>query len=74
MAVAMAHTAGAVALCIGNVATGPGPCASLTPDQIITKMVRDAAANAAAGCGFQYDRHSTLKFLHYGDLLDVYAY
>ena len=74
-AVAMAHVAGAVALCIGNVKTGAGPCASLTPAQIVAKMVADAAANAVAGRGFRFDRAGNeLGSLHYGDLIDVFAY
>ena len=74
-AAAMAHVAAAVALCLGNVKTGDGPCASLTPAQIVAKMVADAAANAAAGRGFTYDRQSnTLGGIHWGDLIDVNAY
>ena len=73
--VAMAHVAGAVALCIGNVKTGAGPCASLTPTQIVAKMVADAAANAVAGHGFRFDRAGNeLGSLHYGDLIDVFGY
>ena len=73
--VAMAHVAGAVALCIGNVKTGAGPCASLTPAQIVAKMVADAAANAVAGRGFRFDRAGNeLGIVHYGDLIDVFAY
>ena len=71
----MAHAAAAVALCFGNVVTGDGPCASLMPSQVVAKFVADAAANAAAGRGFKYDRASGgVDSLHYGDLIDVAAF
>ena len=41
------HVAGSVALCIGDGAT-PGPCAGLTPAQIIDRMRSDAAAHSTA--------------------------
>jgi subtilisin family serine protease len=69
------HVAAAVALCFGNVVTGDGPCASLTPDQVVAKFVADAAANAAAGRGFKHDRASGgLRGRHYGDMVDVAAF
>ena len=69
------HVAAAVALCFGNVATGAGPCASLTPSQIVAKFMADAAANGAAGRGFQGDKTSGRNYsLHYGDLIDVAAF
>jgi subtilisin len=39
------HVAGSVALCIGDGAT-PGPCAGLTPAQVIDRMRSDAAAHS----------------------------
>ena len=72
---AMAHVAGAVALCFGNVVTGAGPCAALTPAQVVAKFVQDAAANAAAGRGFKFDRAGNeLGSQNYGDLIDVAAF
>ena len=75
--VAMAHVAGAVALCLGNISGDRpfGPCGSLTPAQIVAKMVSDAAANADAGRGFTGDRRgSTPGSAHYGNLIDVFTY
>lgn len=48
------HLTGAVALCFGEVAT-PGPCAGLSPAQVIQKMRDDAAAHATAANGFGGD-------------------
>jgi subtilisin len=47
------HVAGSVALCIGS-ATHAGPCAGLTPAQIIAQMRSDAAAHAAAAPAFGF--------------------
>jgi subtilisin family serine protease len=72
---AAANVAGAVALCFGNVRAGDGPCASLTPGEVLAKFVADAAANAAAGRGFKYDRASGGRDgRHYGDMVDVAAF
>lgn len=71
------HVAGAVALCMGTVSGGPGPCAGLTPAQVVAKFVGDAAANAAAGRGFTYDQFSggdAVRGVHYGNLVDVAAF
>ena len=48
------HAAGTAALCIreGNVG---GPCAALSPAQIIQRLRADAAAHAASGNGFSGD-------------------
>jgi subtilisin family serine protease len=62
------HVAGAVARCIDA-----GPCAGLTPAQIITKMRADAAARPAAG-GFIGDTHNPVTGKYYGDLIDTSAY
>ena len=69
------HVAGAVALCYGNAVAGAGPCASLTPAQVVSKFVADAAASAAAGRGFKYDRFSGGDGVkHYANLVDVAAF
>lgn len=70
------HVAGAVALCFSTVTGGPGPCAALTVPQIVSKFVADAAANAAAGRGFRFDRRSggDLLLREYGNLVDVAAF
>jgi subtilisin family serine protease len=66
------HVAGAVALCFGNAVAGAGPCASLTPAQVVAKFVADAAASAAAGRGFKYDRSSGGDGAkHYANFVDA---
>ena len=62
------HVAGAVARCIDA-----GPCAGLTPSQIIAKMRADAAARPAAS-GFFGDTHNPVAGKYYGDLIDTSAY
>jgi len=56
------HIAGLVARCIDA-----GPCAGLTPTQIITKLRSDAAARPAAD-GFLGDTHRPVDGRYYGDL------
>lgn len=70
------HVAAAVALCFGTTTGGPGPCAGMTPPQVVSKFVSDAAANAAAGRGFAGDRAgggvaAKGAVVHYGDMIDV---
>ena len=50
------HVAGAIALCLGDGGT-PGPCAGMTPAQIIQKMRSDAQAHTQSvpGYGFRGD-------------------
>jgi subtilisin family serine protease len=48
------HVAGAAAACIGDSAD-PGPCAGLSPAQIIQRMRTDAAASATSANGFAGD-------------------
>src|SRR5581483_5332970 len=55
------HIAGLVARCIDA-----GPCAGLTPTQIITKLRSDAAARPAAD-GFLGDTHRPVDGRYYGD-------
>ncbi|MDQ1516919.1 MAG: hypothetical protein QOE80_2749 [Actinomycetota bacterium] len=62
------HVAGLVARCIDA-----GPCAGLTPAQIITKLRADAAARPAAE-GFLGDTHKPIDGKYYGDLADALGY
>lgn len=48
------HLSGTVALCIGN-GGAAGPCAGLTPAQIVQKVRADAASNATLANGFVGD-------------------
>lgn len=58
--------AGTVALCIAS-----GPCAGLTPNQIIAKIVNDAAAynNANLDYGFDGDPNHPIAGRYYGYLV-----
>jgi subtilisin family serine protease len=56
------HVAGLVARCIDA-----GPCAGLSPAQIIAKLRADAAARPAA-TGFLGDTHRPIPGKYYGDL------
>ncbi len=47
------HLAGAAALCLGE-GTESGPCAGLTPAQIVQKMRTDADGHSAADNGYGY--------------------
>jgi subtilisin len=64
------HVAGTVALCHGN--GGPGPCAGLTPAQIIAKMRDDAQARANplnTPYGFAGDPNSPVPDKYFGYLV-----
>jgi hypothetical protein len=63
------HLAGAVALCFGDGATA-GPCAGMTPAQVIQKMRTDAEAHttAAPGYGFAGDPTRPVSGRYYGYL------
>jgi subtilisin family serine protease len=62
------HVAGEVALCQGESGT-PGPCAGLTPAQIMSGMRADAAQAAAGGLGgFTGDAGHTVGNRFYGYL------
>ncbi len=66
------HVAGTVALCIAS-----GPCAGLTPAQIVQKIVADAAAynQANPGYGFTGDpQHSPDPSKYYGYLIRAALY
>ena len=64
------HVAGSVALCLGTEAT-PGPCAGLTPGEIIDRMRADAAAHSAdvPAFGFLGDLLTPLVGRFYGSLV-----
>jgi subtilisin len=64
------HVAGSVALCLGT-ATLPGPCAGLSPTDIVAKMRADADARSAAGrfYGFAGDLLRPLAGRIYGSLV-----
>jgi len=62
------HVAGLVARCIDA-----GPCASMTPAQIIAKLRSDAAARPA-NTGFVGDSHTPVPDRYYGDLADDAGY
>jgi subtilisin len=67
------HVAGTVALCIAF-----GPCAGLTPQQIVQKIVADAAAYNTArrnsGYGFQGDPLRPISGKYYGYLIRAGLY
>jgi subtilisin family serine protease len=62
------HVAGLVARCIDA-----GPCAGMTPAQIIAKLRADAAARPADQ-GFMGDTHKPIDGKFYGDLADDLGY
>jgi subtilisin family serine protease len=62
------HVAGLVARCIDA-----GPCAGLSPAQIIAKLRADAAARPAAE-GFVGDTHRPIDGKYYGNLADDLGY
>jgi subtilisin family serine protease len=65
--------AGTVALCV---ASGSKPCAGLTPAQIVTKIVADAAAysNANPEYGFTGDPLRPIEGKYYGNLVNAGLY
>jgi subtilisin family serine protease len=65
------HVAGVVALCIAS-----GPCAGLTPERIIAKLIADAADHSAAdpGYGFAGDPGRPVDGRYYGNLVRVAGY
>ena len=62
------HVAGLVARCIDA-----GPCAGMSPAQIIAKLRADAAARPADQ-GFMGDTHRPIDGKYYGDLADDVGY
>jgi subtilisin family serine protease len=62
------HVSGSVALCIGNDGAA-GPCAGMTPEQIVQKMRADAQANATKDNGFNGDPFHPVNGRYYGYLV-----
>jgi subtilisin family serine protease len=67
------HLAGTIALCIGSGVTS-GPCAGLTPAQIIQRIRSDAQAHASAANGFTGDPFHPISGRSYGYLAWSGAY
>jgi subtilisin family serine protease len=65
------HAAGTVALCVGSGGT-PGPCAGLTPANVINRIRADAAANSTGG--FLGDPGSPVANRYFGPLVSASAY
>jgi subtilisin family serine protease len=65
------HVAGVVALCIAS-----GPCAGLTPEKVIEKLIADAADHSAAdpGYGFAGDPGHSVPGRYYGYLVRAAGY
>ncbi len=66
------HVAGAVALCINDGGL-PGPCAGMTPPQVIAKIRGDAAA-ATSTNGFSGDPFHPIKNEYFGYLVNASGY
>jgi subtilisin len=58
------HVAGVVALCIGEAGV-PGPCAEMTPAEVVEQVRADAAANATPQNGFVGDPFHPHPLGHY---------
>lgn len=67
------HVAGAVALCLDDAGL-PGPCAGLSPAQIITQIRGDAATNATLANGFKGDPLRPISGKYFGDLVSAGLY
>jgi hypothetical protein len=65
------HVAGVIALCIGEAGV-PGPCAEMTPAEVIDQVRADAAANATPENGFVGDPfHPDALGHHFGHLVSA---
>jgi subtilisin len=67
------HVTGAVALCFGNGGVA-GPCAGMTPAQVIQKIRADAQANAAVANGFKGDPNTPVAGKYFGYLASASGY
>jgi len=67
------HAAGTVALCMGSGGVA-GPCASLSPANVITRIRADAAAGAPALGGFLGDPDNPFPGRYFGPLVSAAAY
>jgi len=73
------HVPGTASLCIGK-NTSPGPCAGMTPAQVLQKLRSDAAAHATPGPipgasnGFIGDPNHPMVGRYYGFLVEASGY
>jgi subtilisin len=67
------HVAGAVALCLDD-GGAPGPCAGLSPAQIVQRLRADAAGAATATNGFAGDPLRPVTGRFYGNLVSAALY
>jgi subtilisin len=67
------HVSGTVALCFGNGGVA-GPCAGMTPAQVIQKIRADAQANATAANGFAGDPNHAVTGKYFGFLVSAGGY
>ncbi len=67
------HVTGTVALCFGNGGV-TGPCAGLTPAQIIQKIRADAQTNATGANGFTGDPFHAISGKYFGYLVSAGGY
>jgi subtilisin len=66
------HVAGSVALCLDDAGV-PGPCAGLTPAQILVRLRSDAAA-ATTNRGFSGDPLHPITGKYFGNLVAASGY
>jgi subtilisin family serine protease len=67
------HVTGTVALCFGNGGV-TGPCAGLTPAQVIQKIRADAQTNATGANGFTGDPFHAISGKYFGYLVSAGGY
>jgi len=67
------HNAGTASLCIGS-NRHPGPCAGMTPAQVIQKLRSDAASHATLSNGFIGDPNHPVTGRYYGFLVEASGY
>jgi subtilisin family serine protease len=67
------HVSGTVALCFGSGGVA-GPCAGMTPAQVITKIRNDAQAAATTANGFAGDPNAPNGSRYYGYLVSASGY
>jgi subtilisin family serine protease len=67
------HVSGTVALCFGSGGVA-GPCAGMTPAQVITKIRNDAQAAATTANGFTGDPNAPNGSRYYGYLVSASGY
>jgi subtilisin len=66
------HATGTVALCLGSGGV-PGPCAGLSPADVISRIRADAAGSAVGG-GFLGDPNAPVSGRYFGPLVPAGAY